>query len=227
DLPVSVGIVLDTSGSMRGSLAQAKGAVRAFFDACNPEDEAFLYTVSTRPMTNSTFTSDFYTLLSHTLFFGANGSTALVDTIFAALRQSRAARNPGKALLVISDGMDNHSRYSKSELMAAAEEADLQIYSISVFDPPPNRKPIGLTEERDGISFLQELTRRTGGFQIVARNEEDIQRGAAAIGRAIRNQYVIGYIPKETRSDGVWHSIKVKLNVPNAVVYARSGFFAR
>ncbi len=227
DVPASIGIVFDTSGSMRQVLPQAKAMLHAFFEQCNPEDEAFLYTVSSRPDIESRYSSDFGGMLEHTVFFEANGATALTDTIFAAVRKSRSAHNPRKALLIISDGMDNHSRYSKGELMSAAMEADLQIYSISVFDPPRNKKPIELQEERQGVFFLEDLSRKTGGLQVVVQNEHDIQEAAARIGRAIRNQYVIGYVPEGAgKADEKWHAIRVKMNRPDATAYSRSGYFA-
>jgi Ca-activated chloride channel family protein len=227
DVPVSVGIVLDTSGSMRSVLGQAKDVMRAFLDACNPEDEAFLYTVADRPEKDSGFTKDFNTLLEHMAFTGAGGSTALVDTIYSALLQSRGGHHGRKALLVISDGMDNHSRYSARELMDAAVEADMQIYSISVFDPPRNKKPIELQEERNGIFFLEELTRKTGGLQIVARDSSDIDQAAVRIGRAMRDQYLIGYVPESAGATGKWHAIKVNLRTGTAKAYARSGFYSK
>ncbi len=227
DIPASLGVILDTSGSMRQALPKAKTMLRAFFDQCNPEDEAFLYTVSSRPDIESQYTSDFDGLLNHTLFMEGQGATALTDTIFAALRRSRTGHNARKALLVISDGMDNHSRYSKAELLSAAMEADLQIYCISVFDPPRNKKPIELQEERQGVFFLEELSRKTGGLQIVVQNEHDIEKAAAQIGRAIRNQYVLGYVPEgAAKTDEKWHSIRVRTNLPNATAYSRSGYFA-
>ena len=225
DVPASIGVVFDTSGSMRTVLPQAKAVLRAFFEQCNPEDEAFLYTVSTRPDMDSQFTSDFNGMLEKTLFFEAQGATALTDTKFAALRKTRTGHNPRKALLVISDGMDNHSRYSKGELLSAAMEADVQIYSISIFDPPRNKKGIELQEERQGVFFLEELSRKTGGLQSVVQNEHDIEKAAAQIGRAIRNQYLIGYVP-EKANDEKWHAIRVKMNLPNTAVSARSGYFA-
>jgi Ca-activated chloride channel family protein len=227
DLPASIGVVFDTSGSMRGVLPAAKTVLRTFFDASNPEDEAFLFTVSTKPNRDSAFTPDFNSLLEHMVFTGAGGSTALVDTIYAALLQSRTAHNPRRALLVISDGMDNHSRYSAHELISAALEADLQIYSVTVYDPPLTKKPIELREERDGMAFLEELTRRTGGVQLVVRSAHEIDRAAQDIARAIRDQYVIGYVPEHAEANGQWHSIKIKLSLANAKAYARSGFYAK
>jgi Ca-activated chloride channel family protein len=227
DVPVSIGIVFDTSGSMRSVLGQAKNVLRSFLSVSNPEDEAFLYSVSSRPEKDAGFTQDFNSLVERMMFTDAGGSTALVDTIYAAIQQSRTAHHGRKALLVISDGMDNHSRYSKSELFAAAVESDMQVYSISVFDPPRNKKPIELGEERNGIFFLEELSRRTGGVQIVVRGADEINRAATNIGNVIRDQYVIGYVPENPDSSGKWHSIKVKVTTGNATAYARSGFYAK
>jgi VWFA-related protein len=123
--------------------------------------------------------------------------------------------------------MDNHSRYSARELTAAAVEADVQIYSVSLYDPPRNKKPIELQEERNGIFFLEELTRKTGGFQIMAHDSSDINQAAAGIGRAMRDEYLIGFVPENSDASGKWHSIKVDLKAGNAKAYARSGFYAK
>ena len=166
-------------------------------------------------------------IVERMVFANAGGSTALVDTVYAAVQQSRSAHRSRRALLVISDGMDNHSRYSKNELMAAAVESDMQIYSISIYDPPRNKKPIELGEERNGLFFLEEITRRTGGTQVVVRDNHDIVKAAGDIGRIIRDQYLIGYVPQNADTSGKWHSIKVKVTGANATAYARSGFYAK
>ena len=227
DVPVSLGVVLDTSGSMQNVLGEAKNTLRTFFSISNPEDEAFLFTFSTRPDRDSGFTGNFESLLAQPMFAQAGGSTALIDTIYAALQEIRHAHHPRRAILVISDGMDNHSRYSAHELMEAAVEADLQIYSISVYDPPRNKKPIELEEERDGLAFLEELTRRTGGVQVVVRGRDEVDQAADRMARAIRNQYLIGYVPDRVNNSGKWHSIKVTVKASDAKAYARSGFYAR
>jgi Ca-activated chloride channel family protein len=227
DIPVSVGIVFDTSGSMRSVLPQAKSVIRAFLEASNPADEAFLYTVSNRPEKDSGYTSDFNSLLERLVFTNAGGSTALVDTLYAAMLQTRTAHQGRKALLVISDGMDNHSRYSARELISGATEADIQIYAVSLYDPPRNKKPTELQEERNGIFFLEELTHKTGGFQLTAYGPGDLAGVAAKIGRAMRDQYVIGYVPEHAEQSGKWHSIKVSLKANQGTVYARSGFYAK
>ncbi len=226
DIPASIGVILDTSGSMRQILPQAKTMLKAFFEQCNPQDEAFVYTVSSRPETDGTYTSDFGALLSHTAFYEAKGATALTDTVFAAVRKSREGQRSRKVLLVISDGRDNHSRYSKAELLSAAMEADLQIYTISVFDPPRNKKAVELQEERSGIAFLEELSHKTGGLHIVVRNRQDVGNAARQIGKAIRNQYILGYVPQGTPGESKWHPIQVRINLPHATAWSRSGYFA-
>jgi Ca-activated chloride channel homolog len=227
DIPVSVGVVFDTSGSMQSVLPRAKDTLKAFLDACNPEDEALLDTVTSRPQEDFAFTSDFGSLLSHMIFKDAGGSTALVDTIYAAMLKTRKAHNGRKALLVISDGMDNHSRYTEQELIAAAVEADVQIYAVSLWAPPRNKKPIELAEERSGLFFLDELTRRTGGFHLMAYGSGDIVDAAGRIGRAMRDQYLIGYVPNRANDNGKWHTIKVNLKAGGATAYARPGFYSK
>lgn len=121
DVPCSVGVVVDLSGSMQSKTGIAAGAMSAFLDTANPEDEAFLLTVSTKPGQASTFTNDFGELRSQLRAVRPGGATALTDTIAQALGQLRSAHNPRRALLIISDGMDNHSRYSEAELLHIAE----------------------------------------------------------------------------------------------------------
>jgi Ca-activated chloride channel family protein len=150
DVPVSMGIVLDPSGSMKGVLGAAKESLQALMKDANPADEAFLNTVSTRPRAYSGFTHEFDQVLSRVAFENAGGDTALIDTIYDSLKELRAGIHARKALVVISDGMDNHSRYSKQNLLDLAVESDAQIYTIAVANPAPYSKAIALTEERQG-----------------------------------------------------------------------------
>jgi len=120
DAPSSVGIVFDISGSMRDKTDLAKTALRAFVGSANPEDEAFLLAVSTRPEVFSGFTSDLATLAGAVQFLKSGGSTALIDTVFEALDRMRSASRQRRALLILSDGMDNHSRHSQGELTRRA-----------------------------------------------------------------------------------------------------------
>ena len=153
DVPVSMGIVMDLSGSMKGVLGDAKEALRILMKGANPGDEAFLNSVATSTRANSGFATDFDSILHKVAFEGAAGDTALIDTVYVSLRQLRAGVHTRRALLVISDGMDNHSRYSKGELLELAVESDAQIYTIAINNAAPYTKPIALTEAKARTSF--------------------------------------------------------------------------
>jgi len=225
DMPVSMGIVLDLSGSMTRVLGDAKESLRSLIKDANPEDEAFLNAVSTRPRQFSGFTRDFGDILSRTAFEGASGDTALVDTILLSLQESRAGVHARKALLVISDGMDNHSRYSKGELLELAKESDARIYTMAVSDPAKQYvKPMARMEENRGLLFLDELSARTGGLSFVVRGREDIAAAAAHIGQALRNQYTIGYVPLGRSRQAQWRRIRVTVAGSGMKVYARTGY---
>ncbi len=225
DAPVSIGIVFDLSGSMRTVLGPAKESLRALLSDANPSDEAFLNTVSTRPQVSSRFTRDLGEVLGRIVLEDAGGSTALFDTVWDSLKELHSGVHARKALLVISDGMDNHSRHSRAELLERAEESDAQIYTIAVAgSAAPSTKPIAQFEERRGLLFLDELARRTGGLGFMVNGRTDIAKAAASIGLALRNQYVIGYVPHGDVRSGQWRKIGVKVAVPEMKAYARAGY---
>jgi Ca-activated chloride channel family protein len=224
DAPVSIGIVLDLSGSMRSVLGAAKEALWALMRDVNPVDEAFLNTVSTRPRAYSGFTRNFDDVLSRVAFESAGGDTALIDTIYESVKQLRSGIHTRKALLVISDGMDNHSRYSRGELLERAVESDAQIYTIAVATASPYAKPMAAMEEGRGRLFLDELAARTGGMSFVVHSGRDIAEAAATIGHALRNQYIIGFVPPGDDRGGRWHRVTVKVAGQGTRAYARAGY---
>jgi Ca-activated chloride channel family protein len=221
-----VGLIFDVSGSMRDKLPAAKEATHAFFKNANPNDEAFLVTVSTQPEVQTAFTEDAGAIESRVQMARASGRTAFVDSVYLALTRMREAHNGRKALVIISDGMDNHSRYSKRELMTLALEADVQIYTISVNDAPRYKKPIEMQEERRGLWLLDDLATKTGGLNFTIVDMEQAPKVAAKIGAALRNQYVLGYYPAENGPAGKWRKIQVKANVPGVHLYSRTGYYA-
>jgi len=228
DAPVSIGIVLDLSGSMQGVLGAAKESLRALIHDANPGDQVFLNGVSTRPRTYSSFEDGFEETMRRVEFEGAGGFTALIDTVYGSLNELRAGVHPRKALAVISDGMDNHSRYTKEELMRQAVESDAQIYTVAVvtaLNPIQSPKPVMMTEGQRGRLFLEELAARTGGLSFAVTGSADIAKAAAAIGQALRNQYTIGYAPS-AEGGGKWHRITVKVVGSGMKAYARAGYRA-
>jgi Ca-activated chloride channel family protein len=228
DVPCSVGVIIDTSGSMFHQLDAAKSAVRAFLETAQPKDEPSLMSVSTRHNLESGFTPGLAQIQNSLRFVRAGGSTALVDTLYMALGRMRSAHNPRRALLIVSDGMANHGRYSKGELMRLAMEADVQIYTISAGVPPRYTKPMQVQEEHSGLTLLEELSEKTGGLHFTVEFPAGAERVAKQVGQAIRNQYLIGYRPLESEAIiGKWHKIRVKLDVPDTHIYARNGYYSR
>jgi Ca-activated chloride channel family protein len=226
DAPSSIGIVLDVSGSTKGILDQEKAAIRTFLQSSNPEDDFFLMTVSSSPRVLADRVNDPGDIDSLLLWEQAGGDTALCDTVYFALHQGQTRPKSRRALLVISDGMDNHSRYSKQELMREVMEADTQIYTIALNNPPVGMKGLAMAESQRGLAFMDDLAEKSGGVSVRLRSHEDPSAAAARISAAIRNQYVIGYqSPDEGRSDQ-WHRIQVKVNL-KANVYARTGYQLR
>ncbi len=226
DAPCSIGIVLDLSGSMQTKLRAATDALRAFLQTANPEDEIFLLTVGSRPHSLSGFTADFATLQNRIVGARADGDTALIDTVYMGLSRLRSARNGRGALLVVSDGMDNNSRYSKAELLRVVEESDVQIYTIGIADSPAWKKAIELTEQSRGLALLSDLADRSGGMSFKAVITDDVEPAALKIGRAIRNEYVIAYGQTGANNTGKWRTLQVKVNPPQFRVHARTGYYA-
>jgi Ca-activated chloride channel family protein len=225
DAPCSVGIVLDTSGSMKPLIRAAEDVVSSFLRTSNPDDEFFLVTVSSRPEIKTGITDDPDALKAAVRSSVAGGSTALIDSVYLALNQLRHGQHTQRALLVVSDGIDNHSRYTASELMNAAIEADAQIYTISIDDAPANKKPVEMAESRHGALFMSEMAERTGGLNFTIANASQAPQAAGQAGLALRNQYVLGYRPADVDS-GKLHSIKVRVDVQNATVHSRTRYSA-
>jgi Ca-activated chloride channel family protein len=223
DAPCTVGIVLDTSGSMRSPLRVAKEVITAFLRESNAEDEFFMLTVGSHPQIQSGLTDNPELIETALRSAKAGGSTALIDTIYLALDHLKSARHPHRALLVVSDGADNHSRYTAQELFNVASEADAQIYTISVNEPLVNKKPVAAIEDKHGIAFMTTLAERTGGLNFEAPDPSQAARAAADAGVALRNQYVLGVKP-EIADSGKWHRIKVRVSIPNAAISARNGY---
>ncbi len=228
DAPLSVGLVFDTSGSMGSKLQKSRQAVAQFLKTANPEDEFFLIQFNDRPELTVPWTPDYEEIQNRLTFVQSKGRTALLDGIYMAMNQMKKARNPRKAILIISDGGDNSSRYTESEVRNAVREADVQMYAIGIFEPIGGR---GRTpEELAGPGLLTELTEQTGGRHFAVDNLAELPDVAAKIGLELRNQYVLGYIPKNTTRDGKYRRVQVKLvktnGLPPLRAIYRTGYYA-
>ncbi len=225
DAPVSLGVIFDSSGSMSSKMDRAKDAVIEFFKTANPQDEFFMITFSDEPETVSDFTSSVDEIQNKLVFAVPRHRTALLDAIYMGVSKMRQAKYAKKALLIISDGGDNHSRYTEGEIKSLVKEADVMIYAIGIYD-----RYASAMEERLGPQLLSDITELTGGRAFTIDNPNDLGDVATKIGVELRNQYVLGYRPSKVVRDGKWRKIKVKLLPPKGLpplrVYARTGYYA-
>jgi VWFA-related protein len=228
DVPLSAGLLFDSSGSMSDKLDKARMAVMQFFRSSNPDDEFFLISFNDRPSQMTDFTSDEGTLQSKLNFTEAKGRTSLLDAIYLGLHEMRKARHSRKVLLIFSDGGDNHSRYSEGDIKKAVQESDVQIYAVGIYEPYSSRSRT--PEELAGPSLLTEIAEMTGGRQFPVENPNDLPDIARKIGRELRSLYVIGYTPSNDVRDGKYRRIQVRLNAPRGLpplqLFNKSGYYA-
>lgn len=228
DVPISIGVVFDFSGSMSNKVGKAREAALQFFKTANPQDEFFLVSFNERAELTSTFTNSVEDLQSSLMLTAAHGRTALLDAIYLGLSEMRGAHNGKRALLILSDGGDNHSRYSENDIKRLVREADTQLYAIGIFDPLGSRDRT--PEELNGPSLLSDITEMTGGRVFSVERLEDLPDIATKISMELRNQYVLGYRPSNKAHDARWRKIKIKLRVPRGLpplnVYAKTGYYA-
>ena len=225
DAPISLGVIFDMSASMTSKIERAREAVIEFFKTANPQDEFFLITFSDRPEEVSDFTQSVEDLQGKLVFTVPKGRTALLDAIYLGISKMRQAKYPKRSLLIISDGGDNHSRYTEGEIKSLVKEADVMIYSIGIYD-----RYMATQEEELGPALLSDISELSGGRSFTIDNPNDLADVATKIGIELRNQYVLGYRPKSPAHDGKWHKIRVKLLPPKGLpplhVYAKTGYYA-
>jgi Ca-activated chloride channel family protein len=228
DVPISIGVIFDFSGSMSNKVGKAREAALQFFKTANPQDEFFLVSFNERAELTSSFTNSVEDLQSRMMLTAPKGRTALLDALYLGLSQMRGAHNAKRALLILSDGGDNHSRYNESDIKRLVKEADTQLYAIGIYDPlgQRNRTP----EELNGPSLLSEVTEMTGGRVFGVEKLEELPDIASKIGMELRNQYVLGYRPSNKAHDARWRKVKIKLRAPKGLpplsVYSKTGYYA-
>jgi VWFA-related protein len=228
DVPLSVGLVFDESGSMDYKLRTSQAAVSQFLKTMNADDEAFLVEFNDSASLSVGFTTGTAEIETALKKAKPGGLTAMLDAIHLALREMKKARNSRKAIVIISDGGDNHSQYTAAEIESLVREADVQIYAMGVFEPS---LPIGLsTEEVSGPKLLSEIATQTGGRAFAAALMSDLPSVAARIAVELRNQYVLGYYPKNQTRDGKYRHVEVKVQQPPGVstvkAHWRLGYYA-
>jgi Ca-activated chloride channel family protein len=215
DGPVSVGFIFDTSRSMKGRMDRSVAAIDQFLKTLTKGDEFLLIRFSDRPTLVTGFTEDSDYILSSLSLVQPEGWTALNDAICLGIQRMKRAKNSRRALFVLTDGDDNNSRYSDSEVRRLVRESDVRIYSIGLFERP---------------SFLEKLATDTGARAIWARKLGDLPSAVEELSRDFRNQYVLGYSTPMPQNDGKYHDVRVEvvetIKLKPLHVFWRRGYFA-
>ena len=225
DAPVTIGIVFDLSGSMQTKFVRARKALTEFLRTSNPADEFFVVAFNDKPAVIVDYTSDVDDVEARMVMLKPENRTALIDAVYLGINKLKQAKYERKALLIISDGGDNRSRYSEGELRRVVRESDVQIYSIGIFDSYAPTE-----EETLGPILLTDISELTGGKMFRVTNSEDMGDIATRISQELRNEYVVGYRPTDLKKDGNWRKLKVRLvqpaGLPTLSVHYRQGYYA-
>ena len=210
---------------MTSKLMRARESILQFIKTANPQDEFFVIGFNDRPELIEDFTSSVDDIQGRLATVRAGHRTALLDAIYYGVEKMKDARHERKALLIVSDGGDNRSRYTEGEVRAQVRESDVEIYSMGIFDPYA-----ATPEERTGPLLLNDICEETGGRMFRVDDLSEMSDIAEKISTELRNQYVIGYNPQDLHRDGKWRKVKVKLNPPQGLppltVHARTGYYA-
>lgn len=201
EAPVSLGVVFDASGSMKNKIDQSFSAVDQFLKTSLPGDEFLLVQFADVPMLRMSFTQDPEEITRSLSLIRPQGWTALLDAIYLAVHHMRSAKNTRKAILVLSDGGDNNSRYSDGEIINLLREADVRVYAIGLFD---------------NARFLKKAAEDTGGHIVVVHDLKDLPDAVDKLSRQLRSQYLLGYYPPHGQNDGKYHKVKVQV-VPRSI----------
>jgi Ca-activated chloride channel family protein len=225
DAPISIGIVFDLSGSMQGKFVRARRALTAFLRTCNPQDEFFVVGFNDRPAILVDYTNDVEDVEARMVMLRPENRTALIDAMYLAVTKLKQAKYERKALLVISDGGDNRSRYTQGELTRVVRESEVQIFSVGIFDAYAPTE-----EEQNGPLLLNDLSEMTGGRLFKVLDVQDLSDIAERISEELRDEYVLGYTPSDRRRDGAYRKLKVRLlppaGLPQLTAHNREGYYA-
>lgn len=226
DVPVSVGIIFDVSGSMKGKLDRAREALKAFVQTSHDQDDFFLVGFNQRANLVAEFT-DGESLINKLMLIDPKGQTALYDASYLGLEKVKQGRHQKRAILLISDGQDNSSRYTYGELRKMLKEANVQIYSIGIVEMGGGA---GGSLDLQGQGILEEVSQTTGGKAFFPRSAAELEDATTRIALELRHQYSVGYVPTNEKRDGKWRKISVKVNPPRGLprlnVRSKEGYYA-
>lgn len=216
DSPITLGVIYDISGSMNDLTSRSFQALRRFFETSHEDDEYFIIAFNSKPRLVQDFTISPDDILNRVIFVKAGGNTALYDATYLAVEKVRQGRHKKKALLIISDGVENNSRYSLKEISTQLKESDAQIFTI------------GLSREGEGVHTLKTLASLSGGKAFFPFDDNEFGDLYVRLALMLRHQYVLGFYPTDSESGSRWHKLRVKMQVPRLLgrlsLYYRKGY---
>lgn len=226
DAPVSMGVIFDVSGSMKNKLDRARDALKAFVDTSHQDDDFFLVGFNQRANLLGEF-MDGTSLVNKFNLVDARGQTALYDAAYLGIEKVKQGRHQKRAMLLISDGQDNSSRYTYGELRKLLKEANVQIYCIGIVEMGGGA---GGALDMQGQAILEEISQVTGGKAFFPRSPAELEDAITRIALELRHQYSIGYYPSNAERNGQWRKIKVSVKpprgFPHLTVRAKEGYYA-
>ena len=227
DAPVSVGIIFDVSGSMSGQkIGKARKALERFITSSHPMDEYFLIAFNSRAQLLMDRTRDGEAVLSKLTLVKPKNNTALYDAVYLGIERVTRGSHQKRALMIISDGQDNASRYNFGEVRRLMKESDVVTYAVGIMDGGDMSGSLGM----QGQAFLDELTSVTGGKSFYPQTDVEMDEIFERIALELRHQYSIGYTPKDFQPNGKWRKVKIKVKpprgMPRLTVRGREGYYA-
>jgi Ca-activated chloride channel family protein len=227
DAPVSLGVVFDVSGSMSGEkIAKARKALERFIATSHPSDEYFLIAFNKRAQLLLDRTRDGEAVLRKLTLVQPRENTALYDAVYLGVDKVTKGAHQKRALLIISDGQDNASRYNFGEVRRLMKESDVVTYAVGILDGGDSSSQLGM----QGQAFLDELTSVSGGKAFYPQTDVEMDEIFERIALELRHQYTVGYTPKDFQPDGKWRRVKVKVKpprgLPRLTVRSREGYYA-
>lgn len=234
DAPVSIGLVVDSSGSMKSKKEKVHSAALSFVKESNPDDETFIVAFDSDAWLQQDFTGSLGDLVDALDNLDSRLETALYDAVYLSVDHVKKGKLDKKALLVISDGEDNSSKWGYNKLLEHVRQSkDITVYAVGIFDENDTRSGglFGKSPQKKAKDALKEIAELTGGQAFFPKSIDEVAEICQRIARDLRNQYTIGYYPKNTKPDGTWRAITVNLinppkNAKDPKVTTRQGYFA-
>jgi Ca-activated chloride channel homolog len=232
DVPLSMGLLVDLSGSMRSKIDKVNGAALAFIRASNPDDQVFLIGFNEEVELLQDYTNDIDEITDSFENTAVSGGTALYDAVYLGVQKAHAGTKPKKAIVVITDGEDRDSYYTLDEMVAKVQESDVQVFAVGFLGAIPDKGLFGRwskTAPEKAHDALQRICDETGGKAFFPKDISEMSGIVAEIAYELRNQYSIGFISSNSARDGSWRRMKIEVrakNVANLHVRYRRGYYA-